>query len=99
MSLDPKEFVGKARKRSTGAILGFIERQSWYGGLTVNQKRELRDKVLSAEGAYHDVVLDVINTLDGGGGVHNGQAIELLQEIHGLLQERPLTETLDGRSS
>lgn len=110
MSLDPKDMVGRSRKRATASILGFAERQQWYSRLTPAEKAALRDKVLSAEAAHHDVVLDVISTLDGGGGVYNDKALELLEQIHQVLrQERPLVEmqrrsstgttgVLDGRS-
>ena len=101
MSVDTKEFLTKQRKRATGSVLGFIERAPWYERLTVADKAEVREKVLSAMGAYHDSVLDVISTLDGAGGIHNDRALELLQQLADHVvpprRERPLTAAPDGR--
>lgn len=102
MSLDTKDFLTRQRKRATGSVLGHAERAEWYGKLTPREKADLRDKVLSAIGTYHDAVLDVINTLDGGGGVHNEKALELLAELHEAVvqrQERPLAAVPDARPS
>lgn len=98
MAVDTREFLTKQRKRATGAVLGYMERSGWYERLSSHEKADVRDKVLSAMGAYHDAVLDVISTLDGAGGVHNERALELLTELHDSLlvrQERPLVA--DGR--
>lgn len=92
--MDTQEFLTRVRRRSTGSVLGYMEKQPWYGALNAEQRRGLRDKVLSAEGAYHDAVLDVIKTLDGNGGVHNDKALELLAELHEtLVQQRPFVPT------
>ena len=99
MSLDAKEMVGKSRKRATASILGYVERQRWYASLSQAEKTALREKVLSAEAAHHDVVLDVISTLDGGGGVYNARALELLEDIHTAVQERPLPVMRDAGST
>lgn len=82
MSVDTKDFLTKQRKRATGAVLGHAERAEWYARLTPREKADLREKVLSAIGTYHDAVLDVISTLDGNGGMHNERALELLAELH-----------------
>lgn len=99
MSVDTKQFLTRVRKRATAGVLGYAESQPWYRQLTTQQRIELRDKVLSANAAYHDAVLDVIATLDGAGGVHNERALELLEILHDVVvrRERPLVVT-DGRS-
>lgn len=96
MTVNVRELLTKQRRRSTASVLGFIEDQVWYPSLTRDQRNALRDKVLSAEASYHDVVLDVVSTLDGGDGMHNDRALELLEQIHGLVQKRPLETTRGG---
>lgn len=98
--IDTREFLTKQRKRATGSVLGHAEHSQWYVRLSKEEKAEFREKVLSALGSYHDAVLDVISTLDGGGGIHNEAALGLLQQLHEALvpprRERPL-QAADGR--
>lgn len=93
MSIDTKEFLARQRRRLAGGILGHVERAPWYGTLSAAQKGELRDKVLSAIGNYHDAVLDVLGALGATEGVTNEIALKMIQEIHeavGQLREREL---------
>jgi hypothetical protein len=91
VAVDTRELLNRARKRAQGGILGYCERADWYSTLEADEREELRAKVLSCLGAYHDSVLDVMGALDGTGPL-NQRALELLGEIHGLLvrQEHPL---------
>lgn len=80
--IDTKELLARVRKRANASLLNYVESQSWWARLTPAQKAELRERVFSSSAAYHDAVLDVVATLDGGGGVYNEHALELLQQIH-----------------
>lgn len=69
------------RKRLVGSLMDFIEKQV-YPHLPSEKKKELRDKVLSSVGAYHDFVLDVFKASVNDGTMTNEVALELLRDIH-----------------
>ena len=100
MSVDVREMLSRQRRRAVGAILGYAESQPWYEGMTRQQQVAYREKVLASMSAYHDVVLDIVATLDGSGGIYNDRALELLEAIHGMVsphRERPLPRAVgDG---
>ena len=79
------------RKRLVASILTFIEQAPWYAELDQKECAELREKVLTSIGAYHDFILDVINVGEDDYG-RNAKALELITQVHA--SQRRLETTL-----
>ena len=69
------------RKRLIGSIMAHAEKNLW-ADLSPTQQRALREKVLSAVGAYHDTCLDILKASVNDGFVVNEEALQLLRDIH-----------------
>lgn len=79
--IDTKELLDRQRKRLLATVLGHCEQSAWWTKLTPLQQRQLREKVLTAVGAYHDLMLDLMRSSDDG-TVQNEIALELLDKIY-----------------
>lgn len=79
--IDTKELLDRQRKRLLATVLGHCEQSTWWTKLTPLQQRQLREKVLTAVGAYHDLMLDLMRSSDDG-TVQNEIALELLDKIY-----------------
>ena len=79
------EFVRRVlverRKRAVGTILGWAERRI-HDKLTSTERAELREQVIAAVGAYHDVALDMLAASIDDGGMVNQEALRMLEDLH-----------------
>lgn len=69
------------RKRLVGSLLSGIEQSDWYPELDNQERKQLRERVLSSVGSYHDVVLDVLKAATPD-AIVSDDAIRLLQAVH-----------------
>lgn len=77
-----RNLITEQRNRMFAAIMGYAER-NLYRYLPDKERAAFRQKVATAVGAYHDVVLDCLKaSVDDGSVVVNEAGLELLQEIH-----------------
>lgn len=76
-----RTFAGKQRERAVASILGHCERSPWWRELTPDQRRALRDKVLASVGVYHDVVLDLLRSIDDQ-SLGNPEVVRILDLVH-----------------
>jgi len=68
-------------KRLVATIMRHVEREV-YPALSLEQRRELREVIVRAAGAYHDTALDCQKAMSSGEDVHNERLYELLEQIH-----------------
>jgi hypothetical protein len=76
-----KNLLIEQRKRLVGSIMTHAEK-TLFERLTPVEQRVFREKVLSSVGAYHDTCLDILKASVNDGSVVNGEALELLRDIH-----------------
>lgn len=60
--------------------------------------KDFREKVMSAVGQYHDVVLDMLKSSVVDGSVMNEEALGLIRDIH-ITQQRMLTNVVSPESA
>lgn len=84
MAIDTRELLDRQRKRLVGAVLGHCENARWWQQLSELERRQLRDKVLTAAGAYHDLMLDLVRSTDDG--AFNEHALQILDRIHAAVK-------------
>jgi hypothetical protein len=72
----------EARKRAVAGILQHVETKLT---LTTTERQDLRDKVMTSIGAYHDLVLDMIKVQDGPYAL-NEETLRVLQLVHASQQ-------------
>lgn len=77
-----RSFVSRRRRRAIAGIMEYVEKQPWWKTLPDASKRALRDKVLGSVNEYHDVVLDLLRTLDEN-SIGNPEVVRLLDLVHG----------------
>ncbi len=76
-----RRVLGERRKRAVGTILGWTERRI-HDKLTPTERNELREQVIAAVGAYHDVALDMLSASIDDGGMVNQEALRMLEDLH-----------------
>lgn len=69
------------RKRLSASVLSYCE-QHVYKSLEPRQQRDLREKVLTAVGAYHDVCLDMLKATVNDGSIPNEDLIQAIADLH-----------------
>lgn len=87
MSEFVRNVLVEQRKRLVGTVMSHLE-ANVYPKLTVTERKELRDKVLTAVGAYHDICLDMLKASVTDGSVVNEEAVRLMAELNHRLQQR-----------
>jgi len=82
-----RNLLGEQRKRLTGAIMSHAE-QTFYDRLSVKERNEFRDKVLSGISQYHDTVLDILkSSVDDGSFMVNEEALRMITQIHAAVRK------------
>ena len=85
MSEFVRNVLNEQRKRMLGSIMQYVEREV-YPKLSPREQKALREKVLNATGAYHDMCLDLLKASVSDGSVVNEEAIRLMAELNTRLQ-------------
>lgn len=81
MSDQLRRLITESRKRAIAGILHHAEVSAWWERLSPREQRELREKVLTSFGVYHDLVLDVIK-VGQEDAVLNERTLRLIESIH-----------------
>lgn len=76
-----KNLLTESRKRLVGSLMSYIE-QNVYPELDRDQQTELRQKVLTSVGAYHDSCLDVVKASVNDGVVSNEFLLQAIHDMH-----------------
>jgi hypothetical protein len=85
MSIPVRDFLKARRDRALGSILGYAE-SNVYDALEDYEQRALRKAVIDAINSYHDSVLDLVKSDDGG--VRNDEVIEFLYRLEQKIDAR-----------
>lgn len=75
-----RNVLNEQRRRLIGNLMQYLE-GSVYQHLSEPQQRELRKRVLTAVGAYHDVCLDMLKASIDDGSVVNEEALRLMSRL------------------
>lgn len=70
------------RGRVVASIMGSIERSSVWGGLSKDERADVRDSVVAGVNGYHELALDVLKVYNDGHVLINEQAIEMIRDLH-----------------
>lgn len=81
-----RAFAGRQRERVIASVMGHAERSAWWDKMTPAERKAFRDKVLSSVGAYHDVVLDLLRSVDDQ-SIGNPEVVRLLDLVHASQKE------------
>jgi hypothetical protein len=76
-----QKMLGEQRRRLVGSLMTYLE-QNVYDHLTPAEQQALRAKVLTSVGAYHDVTLDLVKSLDDGDMAVNKLALDAIAALH-----------------
>lgn len=79
MAISARTFVKARRDRAIGAILGQLETEL-QGKISPEEWAEVRAIVLDGMNGYHDSILDIMKSEDGG--VRNEEIFALLTSIN-----------------
>ena len=70
------------RRRLVGSLMDHMEKQV-YPSLTMEQRKALREKVLSSVGSYHDTCLDILKaSVNDGSEIVNELAVQALSDLN-----------------
>lgn len=90
MSNFVRNLLLEQRKRMIGTLMTHMENKV-YPRLNPAERKELRDKVLSATQPYHDTCLDMLKASVDDGAVINEEAVRVMadlnSEVRGLRKE------------
>lgn len=76
-----RRLLGEQRKRMVGSLMRYIEAEV-YPELSPAQRTALREKVLAAAGAYHDVTLDMLAaSVDEGTSEINQAVLDAIDRL------------------
>lgn len=82
-----RNVLNEQRRRLIGNLMQYLESHV-YAHLDEHEQRELRKRVLTAVGAYHDVCLDMLKASIDDGSVVNEDALRLLsQQVDALRKD------------
>lgn len=76
-----KNMLTESRKRVVGSLMSYME-QNVYPNLTPQEQTELRAKVLTSVGAYHDCCLDMLKASVNDGSISNEYLLEAIYDLH-----------------
>lgn len=74
-----KSLLAESRKRLVGSLMSYLE-QNVYPKLNKQQQDELRTKVLTSVGAYHDACLDMLKASINDGSISNEYLLEEIRD-------------------
>jgi len=75
-----RNVLNEQRRRLIGNLMQYLESHV-YEHLSQADQRELRKRVLTAVGAYHDVCLDMLKASIDDGTVVNEEALRLMSRL------------------
>jgi hypothetical protein len=75
-----RNVLNEQRRRLIGNLMTYIE-GNVYKHLDADEQRELRRRVLTAVGAYHDVCIDMLKASIDDGTVVNEDAVRLMAQL------------------
>ena len=82
MSAELSLLLSSSHKRLVASIMRHVEKDV-YPHLTLDARRELREVVVRAAGAYHDTALDCLKaTSPSEGEVTNEHILDLVEQMH-----------------
>lgn len=82
-----KNLLIEQRRRLVGSLMDYIEK-SVYPSLTLEQRKNLREKVLSSVGTYHDTCLDILKaSVNDGSEMVNELAVKALADLNTAIAE------------
>lgn len=87
MSDFARQLAVEQRKRLVGSLMDHLEKRV-YPHIPQDERKALRDKVMSSVGVYHDFVIDCLKATVGGDAVVNEEALRLIGEIHTAVRAR-----------
>jgi hypothetical protein len=76
-----RNLLTESRKRLVGSLMSYVE-QNVYPSLTPKQRDELRQKVLTSVGAYHDACLDIVKASVNDGVISNEYLLQAIYDMH-----------------
>lgn len=84
-----RRLLSERRSRGIAEVLGYIERQNWWGKLSANERLQLRDRVMTSITAHHDACLDILTAagVEEQNAVLNERALELIRDLHRKLDQ------------
>ena len=81
------DLLEKRRNRAIAIVLGVKEREC-DRDLSAHASQKLRKVVLDQFNEFHDLVLDIMGSLDHGEVVLNEEYLQRIDEIHTMLAQR-----------
>jgi hypothetical protein len=76
-----RNLLTESRKRLVGSLMSYVE-QNVYPSLNPKQRDELRQKVLTSVGAYHDACLDIVKASVNDGVISNEYLLQAIYDMH-----------------
>jgi hypothetical protein len=90
-----RNMLNEQRRRLVGNLMTYIE-ANVYRHLSPDEQRELRKRVLTAVGAYHDVCIDMLKASIDDGSIVNEDAVRLMSQLSRQMADLR-SEFADGR--
>lgn len=75
-----RNMLNEQRRRLIGNLMTYIE-SNVYRHLSPDEQRELRKRILTAVGAYHDVCIDMLKASIDDGTMVNEDALKLMARL------------------
>lgn len=88
MTVQTRDFLKRRRDRALGTIMGHLERSAAWDHLDVEQRRDMRERVIEALNSYHDVTLDLLKAEDDV--ARNDYVVGLLERIASEVRPHPI---------
>lgn len=79
--------LAESRKRLVGSLMSYME-QNVYPSLTEPDRKDLREKILTSVGAYHDNVRDMVKASVVDGSIGNELLLEAIHDLHRSLERK-----------
>jgi hypothetical protein len=80
-----RNLLNEQRRRLVGNLMTYIE-SNVYRHLSEHEQRELRKRVLTAVGAYHDVCVDMLKASIDDGSIVNEDAVRLMARLSSQME-------------
>lgn len=75
-----RNMLNEQRRRLIGNLMTYVE-SNVYRHLSPDEQRELRKRILTAVGAYHDVCIDMLKASIDDGTMVNEDALKLMARL------------------
>ena len=76
-----RNMLNEQRKRAVGSLMQYLE-ANVYDRLSIEERQELRARVLAAIGQYHDTCLDMMKASINDGTLINEDAVRMLAKLN-----------------